>query len=141
MLARVDVVCLDKTGTLTDGAVAFDSLEPMGEDADAPAALAALAIADASPDASIQAVAAALPAPDGWRANAAVPFSSERRWSGATFVGHGTWVLGAPDALLAGVGSRDATRTRIARLVGEATVSCCWQGQPCYDRRGPTGRR
>src|SRR5215470_2015611 len=59
MLARVDVVCLDKTGTLTDGAVAFDSLEPLGEDADAPAALAALAIADASPDASIQAIAAA----------------------------------------------------------------------------------
>lgn len=47
MLARVDVVCPDKTGTLTDGAVAFDSLEPLEEDPDAAAALAALAISDA----------------------------------------------------------------------------------------------
>jgi cation-transporting P-type ATPase E len=119
MLARVDVVCLDKTGTLTDGAVAFDSLELLGEDPDAAEALASLAIADASPDASMQAVAAALPDPDGWPVASAVPFSSERRWSGATFAGHGAWVLGAPDALLAATSDTDATRARIARLVGE----------------------
>jgi cation-transporting ATPase E len=119
MLARVDVVCLDKTGTLTDGAVTFDSVQPLDDDPEVEAALAALAAAEASPDASIQALAAALPAPDGWRVEAAVPFSSERRWSGVTVAGRGTWVLGAPDVLLAGVGGADAARARVARLVGD----------------------
>jgi magnesium-transporting ATPase (P-type) len=119
MLARVDVVCMDKTGTLTDGAVTFDSMRTLAGDPDAEAALAALARADASPDASIQAVAVALPVPEEWRMEAAVPFSSERRWSGATFTGRGTWVLGAPDALLAGLDGAETARARVARLVGE----------------------
>jgi cation-transporting P-type ATPase E len=119
MLARVDVVCLDKTGTLTDGAVTFDSTEPLGDDPDVELALSALAMTDASPDASIQALAAALPASKGWRTEAAVPFSSERRWSAATFAGRGTWVLGAPDMLLAGLHDANAARIRVDRLVGE----------------------
>jgi cation-transporting ATPase E len=36
----------------------------------------------------------------GWKAIAAVPFSSARKWSSATFEGHGTWVIGAPEMLL-----------------------------------------
>ena len=39
-------------------------------------------------------------APEGWRLGAAVPFSSARKWSGASFDGQGAWVLGAPDVLL-----------------------------------------
>jgi cation-transporting ATPase E len=119
MLARVDVVCLDKTGTLTDGAVAFDSVQPLDDDPEAGAALAALAAAEASPDASIRVLAAALPAPDCWRVEAGVPFASERRWSAVTVAGRGTWVLGAPDVLLAGVDGADAARARVARLVGD----------------------
>src|SRR6266705_1121751 len=38
-LARVDVVCLDKTGTLTDGTIAFDRIERLDDDAPAEAAL------------------------------------------------------------------------------------------------------
>src|SRR5207253_4307379 len=42
-LARVDVVCLDKTGTLTDGTIGFDSLVRLDGQAPAGAALGALA--------------------------------------------------------------------------------------------------
>jgi cation-transporting ATPase E len=87
-LARVDVVCLDKTGTLTDGAISFASMECAdGVDQDrATAALAALAVE--------------FTASEGWQRTASVPFSSARKWSGSTFDGHGSWVMGAPEIVL-----------------------------------------
>ncbi|WP_052371878.1 HAD-IC family P-type ATPase [Amycolatopsis taiwanensis] len=100
-LARVDVVCADKTGTLTENALRLAALHPLGNGDTAPGvALAALAACDPRPNASLQAIAAAYPEDSGWRAEAVVPFSSARKWSGARFAGQGNWVLGAPDVLL-----------------------------------------
>jgi cation-transporting P-type ATPase E len=98
-LARVDVVCLDKTGTLTDGAIAFDSLTSLDGQAPAEAALGALAD-DENPNPTLAAIGRAFPPPDGWAREAAVPFSAARKWSAASFAGHGTWVLGAPEMVL-----------------------------------------
>src|SRR5215813_3019615 len=100
-LARVDVVCFDKTGTLTDGTVAFDSLVRLDDQAPAEAALGALAI-DEARNATLAAIGQAFPPPQGWARQAAVPFSSARKWSAASFAGHGAWVLGAPEIVLAG---------------------------------------
>jgi len=100
-LARVDVVCLDKTGTLTDGAVEFDSLIRIGDGALAEAALGALGD-DENRNATLAAIGQAFPPPDGWAREAAVPFSSARKWSAASFAGHGAWVLGAPEMVLPG---------------------------------------
>src|SRR5258705_256937 len=100
-LARVDVVCLDKTGTLTDGTVAFDSLIRLEDHAPAEAALGALAD-DENRNATLAAVGQAFPPPEGWPRQAAVPFSSARKWSAASFAGQGTWVLGAPEMVLPG---------------------------------------
>ena len=100
-LARVDVVCLDKTGTLTDGTIAFDSLIRLDDQAPAEAALGALAD-DQNRNTTLAAVGQAFPPPDGWPRQAAVPFSSARKWSAASFAGHGTWVLGAPEMVLPG---------------------------------------
>jgi cation-transporting P-type ATPase E len=100
-LARVDVVCLDKTGTLTDGTVEFDSLVGLGDGALAGPALGALAN-DENRNATLAAIGEAFPPPDGWARQAAVPFSSARKWSAASFAGHGTWVLGAPEMVLPG---------------------------------------
>src|SRR5216683_2936496 len=74
-LARVDVVCLDKTGTLTDGTIAFDSLIRLDDHAPAEAALGALAD-DENRNATLAAVGQAFPPPGGWPRQAAVPFSS-----------------------------------------------------------------
>ena len=98
-LARVDVVCLDKTGTLTDGTIAFDSLIRLDDQAPAEAALGALAD-DQARNATLAAIGQAFPPPQGWARQDAVPFSSARKWSAASFAGHGTWVLGAPEMVL-----------------------------------------
>jgi cation-transporting P-type ATPase E len=100
-LARVDVVCFDKTGTITAGDLCVQELRPeRGSAEEAAAALGALAAADPNPNATLRAIAAAYPPPDRWRAEATVPFSSARKWSAAAFGDRGTFVLGAPEVLL-----------------------------------------
>ncbi|HUZ87939.1 MAG TPA: HAD-IC family P-type ATPase [Candidatus Baltobacterales bacterium] len=103
MLARTDVICLDKTGTLTDPAPALSGVEPLSAGADWSAALGALARADPKPNPSMRAIAAAHPAAAGWTVASTVPFSSDRKWSAARFNDQGWWVIGAPDVLMSGV--------------------------------------
>ena len=105
-LARVDVLCIDKTGTLTEGKLSVEQLETLTEgadaDAEAEAALAAMAAHDAAPNATMRAIGARFTdAPAGWSVSSAVPFSSARKWSGIAFGDHGAWNLGAPDVVLA----------------------------------------
>lgn len=129
-LARVDVVCLDKTGTLTEGGMDITELRPLGgaDEAYVRTVLGAIGASDPRPNASLQAIIDAYPDESGWRATAALPFSSARKYSGATFEGDGvggaggnggeggnagaggdageagnspaSWLLGAPDVLL-----------------------------------------
>ena len=101
-LARVDVICFDKTGTLTEGRLTVESLEVLDERHDPAPALGALAAADPNPNATMQAVAEAFSAPAGWLPTATIPFSSARKWSGASFGRAGSWVLGAPELMLPG---------------------------------------
>jgi cation-transporting ATPase E len=116
-LARVDVVCLDKTGTLTDGEIRFAGLEPVGGHDEQGAARALGALADdPNANATLQALAAAF-RPDGnWVRTGSVPFSSARKWSGASFDGHGTWTMGAPEVLLTNASSE--LRGRVDELAG-----------------------
>jgi len=105
-LARVDVLCVDKTGTLTEGRLVLATVEHLdGGSADVSAALAALAASDEHPNPSLQAIKAEFDHPPGWGLAGTVPFSSARKWSAAAFDGHGSWLLGAPDILLTHVGS------------------------------------
>ncbi|MFJ5674496.1 HAD-IC family P-type ATPase [Streptomyces sp. NPDC093097] len=105
-LARVDVVCLDKTGTLTEGGMDLSEVRPLGgQDPDrVRRVLGAFGASDPRPNASLQAVADACPAPDSWECTGTLPFSSARKYSGAAFVEPGgersDWLLGAPDVLL-----------------------------------------
>jgi len=112
-LARVDVVCLDKTGTLTDGTITFDSLIRLDDRAPAEAALGALAD-DENRNATLAAIGQAFPPPPGWARQDGVPFSSARKWSAASFAGHGAWVLGAPEMVLPG--GQDGLLSRAADL-------------------------
>ena len=101
-LARVDVVCADKTGTLTENGMRMAEAEPLGEvgAGQVGAVLAALAADDARPNASMAAIGEAYPQNPGWTASAVAPFKSATKWSGASFGDHGNWVIGAPDVLL-----------------------------------------
>jgi len=97
-LARVDVLCIDKTGTLTSPGMQLTAIEPLsGQPAgEIEAIIGAFAAADPAPNATMQAIAARCPAPPGWAVDAQVPFSSARKWSAVSFTGRGTWVIGAP---------------------------------------------
>ena len=98
-LARVDVVCADKTGTLTENGMRVSDLEAFGE-SEAAAVLAQLAADDTRPNASMAAIAEAYADPPGWTATANAPFKSATKWSGSSYGEHGNWVIGAPDVLL-----------------------------------------
>jgi cation-transporting ATPase E len=98
-LARVDTVCFDKTGTLTEGRLTVEELILVTEERDPEPALAALAAAESHPNVTMAAIAASYPDDPGWGVQASVPFSSARKWSGVTFFGGETWVLGAPEVL------------------------------------------
>lgn len=121
ILARVDVVCLDKTGTLTDGTIAFHratALSPRGLPAPARRDPESTALAGTreweqvlaffGADEGANATAAALRAPYSalprHRAASQVQFSSARRFSAVSFAADagglaGHWVLGAPEIL------------------------------------------
>lgn len=118
-LARVDVLCFDKTGTITTGNLVASDLIRLTGSADVEAALGAMAAADPVPDATMQAIAAAWPPPEAWKARASVPFSSARKWSAATFDGQGTWILGAPEVLLAGEDNHEVVLRRAEALATE----------------------
>jgi cation-transporting ATPase E len=98
-LARVDVVCADKTGTLTENGMRVSDLKKLDERAVADI-LAQLASDDPRPNASVQAIAEAYKMPPGWTTTATAPFKSATKWSGASYGEHGNWVIGAPDVLL-----------------------------------------
>ncbi|MFD5699701.1 HAD-IC family P-type ATPase [Streptomyces lasiicapitis] len=105
-LARVDTVCLDKTGTLTEGGMDVTELRPLNgsEETYVRKVLGALGESDPRPNASLQAIIDSYPDSEEWRCTESLPFSSARKYSGASFSeGDGensTWLLGAPDVLL-----------------------------------------
>jgi cation-transporting ATPase E len=101
-LARVDVLCIDKTGTLTRPGMRVSEINVLDRRPPALIAevLSAVAAADDAPNGTIRALAAQYDAPPGWTVRARTPFSSARKWSGVSFAGHGTWVLGAPSVVI-----------------------------------------
>lgn len=117
-LARVDVVCADKTGTLTENGMTFGELKPLDgalQD-EVRSALQQLAASDPRPNASMRAIAEAVGAPESaWTVLAKAPFTSAKKWSGSTFVGADgaavNWVIGAPD-VLAPAGSAAASEAQ-----------------------------
>ncbi|QHA05403.1 HAD-IC family P-type ATPase [Streptomyces broussonetiae] len=106
-LARVDTVCLDKTGTLTEGGMDVTQLRVLDgyDETYVGKVLGALGESDPRPNASLQAIIDSYPDSEDWRCVESLPFSSARKYSGAAFSeGDGetsTWLLGAPDVLLA----------------------------------------
>lgn len=102
-LARVDIVCADKTGTLTENGMRVSDLLGLEQDETeirAASILAQLAADDPRPNASMAAIAEAYATPPGWVVTATAPFKSATKWSGTSYAGQGNWVIGAPDVLL-----------------------------------------
>ena len=119
-LARVDIVCLDKTGTLTEGGLVFDAIAPVGTE-DEPGRDRALGWfgSDPNANATAKALGARFPAEEGTAPDQTIGFSSSRKWSAASFdVGEmaGSWVLGAPEMLAPDADVTSAVSVRASEL-------------------------
>ena len=116
-LAHVDVLCLDKTGTLTQGNMQVERMVPLAETPPIPLAEwmgAFLAHSDDN-NATFQAMRNYFP--DGGGAlepTAKISFSSQRKWSAMTFPELGTLVVGAPERMT-GTVIPDELRAEIRR--------------------------
>ena len=132
VLARVDTLCLDKTGTITTGRIRLERVEGPGGAGAGPelrGALAALTSQESNATAlavreGLEALGA--PGPDddaGGRTGTddadgrRVPFSSRRKWSAAGAGGR-TWVMGAPEIVLDGAEGAGALLARARELAG-----------------------
>jgi len=102
-LARVDVLCLDKTGTITEGTLHLAGvMQTEGADEEEVAeALGGLSYYLPAANATQLALKEQYGLTS-WEASSIIPFSSSQKWSGITFTGHETWILGAPDIIAAG---------------------------------------
>jgi cation-transporting ATPase E len=105
-LSNVDVLCLDKTGTLTTNTLALERLSPIaGSEADLRRSLALYVTHTSSHNATSLAIASACVGGDDGHllpVHEEVAFSSERKWSALAFAEtplRGVYVLGAPDTL------------------------------------------
>lgn len=98
MLARVDTLCLDKTGTITDGSMTVDSLISLDGSEDELKRLVA-SVTEATGDQNMTALALKkyTDGIDTYDSVAEIPFSSERKFSAATLIGKGTVAIGAAE--------------------------------------------
>ncbi len=100
-LARADVLCLDKTGTLTTGVDVIKGIVPLDPDFNYNDILSGILTALPERDGTTSALEKAVSSEANWAAEDALPFSSERRYCAADFGRYGVFLLGAPEVLTA----------------------------------------
>jgi len=144
LLARVDTLCLDKTGTITTGEISLASVVPLRDTSAQQAAdvLGALGGADPAPNPTLAAIIATHPAPDGWQASESMPFSSARKWAATEFEGHGIFYLGAPDILFDADDDAERAMADEAAAAGTRVLLVTrargpWRGDQLVDQRDP----
>ncbi len=131
-LSRADVLCLDKTGTITTGRMTVQALVPVSGTEDAlKAALSRFLSADEEHSGTLEALRAAVERAEREKPLAVLPFSSERKKSAVSFSDGTTLILGAPtfvlnDALLSPHRSRlDAYANQGLRVLVLAEAAGC----------------
>jgi cation-transporting P-type ATPase E len=143
-VSHVDVLCLDKTGTITANRLRLTGVISLVGDREWAERLVALFAASfPEPNPTQQAIAVALPA-EACPVAAVVPFSSERRWSALTFASPGpagAFFLGAPEALLACAERAQGVDDRIAELssAGQRVLVLAQSEQPLRPAGGADG--
>ena len=149
VLARVDILCLDKTGTITTGRIRLGEVQGPDGDQAPSEVLSALALlstvreANATADAIREGLSdlrglgeqglknAREPGNTGSSADVeSVPFSSRRKWSAVRDRSGTTWVLGAPEIVLAGHSESVLDRARQIAAQGVRVVALARSGSP-----------
>lgn len=84
-LAHVDTLCLDKTGTLTEGRLSVESIQPIDDTQDITAILGSYLAASTDNNVTMQALRQTITGSDHYQSFAAMPFSSDRKWGAIAF--------------------------------------------------------
>ncbi len=142
-LARTSVLCLDKTGTITDGSLAFERLDLINAAAggNIETAIAEMMGALQDSNATAEALKKQFPPVHTWTTLRELPFNSDRKWSGATFQSQGTYILGAPNIIFAG--REEASLRRANELAGKGYRFLCLahSEEPLQDEQLPSRLR
>ena len=94
-LARVDTLCLDKTGTITEGHLCVQGEESVKEDIDLEQLMGRMVSALGDENETFQALLQHYKRNQSTNTKLVLPFSSERKFSGVVFEGEGTYLMGA----------------------------------------------
>ena len=101
-LARVDTLCLDKTGTITEGTMCVDGIEPYTSDCtseEIEKVMGNLMAVLKDQNATADALHKRFRARRDMTVGNVIPFSSDRKYSGASFINEGTYLMGAAQFL------------------------------------------
>lgn len=101
-LARVDVLCLDKTGTITEGSLVLEQLLPLENHSleEIEIGLNGLTTYLNDHNSTFRALQEKFNQPSAWPAEQSFPFSSQVKRSAVTLSGKGTYILGAAEFIL-----------------------------------------
>ncbi len=101
-LAHVDTLCLDKTGTITDGTLRVHSVVPLADipEKELESLVQSYMAASDDNNATFQALKERFPQKEIYSPVHKIPFSSKRKWGCVSFAGVGTLFAGAPERLL-----------------------------------------
>lgn len=117
-LARIDTLCLDKTGTLTSGKMlvkSFFSVNGTYAEGELKRIVSTCIKEQQTQNATQKAMLAYFNEPLAWKAAEKVSFSSKRKWSGVSFLEHGSFLVGAAEFILSGEGLK-LIETKISEM-------------------------
>lgn len=103
-LARVDVLCVDKTGTITEPGMQVSGLVALDGEPDTAARaeqiLGAFYTASGADNDTARALCERFTQNPGWEPERIIPFTSAAKWSGVSFKGQGAYLVGAPEFIM-----------------------------------------
>ncbi|MBU5225935.1 HAD-IC family P-type ATPase [Clostridium senegalense] len=121
VLARVDVLCLDKTGTITKGDLKVSEIIALKENntKDVEKYTSAIAYSFLGGNQTNKAILNKFKENPNLKVKNKIPFSSKRKWTAVEFENEGTWILGAPEVILKEEYANIAKRVKSAAEAGK----------------------
>lgn len=131
-LAHVDTLCLDKTGTITDGNLKVHSVVPMTDFPQGEVNVLVKSYMACSDDnnATFRALKDSFRADPVYQPVYKIPFSSKRKWGSISFEGAGTIFVGAPEKLMARIPEKlEQEMEKGRRLVVIGYMGGSWENE------------
>lgn len=126
MLARVDILCVDKTGTITEPTMAVTGMIPLEgyEEGTIVSVLTALYGQREPDNDTARALRARFSGYSEWVCQEFIPFSSETKWCAGTFTDQGSFLVGAPERLVEADAPALALVKQYQRAGNRVLLSC-----------------